>query len=379
MPVAPPRQSARILVVDDSAVMRRILTMALAAEPRFEVVTAVHGQHAVEILDRVRPDAITLDVEMPELDGIGVLRELRRRQRRLPVIMFSTLTERGAVTTVEALALGAADYVTKPTGVGAFEVAMERVRAQLLPKLRALLRMDTPEGAAALASPEGMGTAEASAQPRAFAPVRPPLLRRGTPELLVIGVSTGGPGTLETLLSALPASFPVPIAIVQHMPEHFTNQLAQRLDRHCALRVQEAVEGAELARGTVWIARGGRHCEVRRTSGTLRLHLHDEAPVQYCRPSVDVLFHSAALSAPGRTLGLVLTGMGRDGAAGAAFLRQAGCHVLAQDEATSVVYGMPRAVAERGLATEIVALPHLAERLQHYLHAAGHPLPVAAL
>lgn len=369
---------ARILVVDDSAVIRRIVTMALSVEPRLEVFTAVNGRHALDILDRVRPDAMTLDVEMPELDGLGVLRALRDRRQRLPVIMFSTLTERGAVTTVEALALGASDYVTKPTGTGAFDTSMQRLRGELLPKLRALLRLDPPGESAAL-HPPVVGAAAAPVVHRPLPPVAPVAGRRGTPELLVIGVSTGGPSTLETLLSTIPASFPVPIVIVQHMPEHFTQQLAARLDRYCPLRVQEAYEGAVVTRGTVWIARGGRHCEVRRTADGLRLHLHDEAPVLFCRPSVDVLFHSAAVAAPGRTLGVVLTGMGRDGADGAAYLRQAGCDVLAQDEATCVVYGMPRAVAERGLASEIVPLPRLVERLQQYLTPVGRPAPVAAV
>ncbi len=381
MPAAPARTSARILVVDDSAVMRRIITMALAGEPRFEVTTAVNGRQAVEIMDRVRPDAMTLDVEMPELDGLGVLRALREQHRRLPIVMFSTLTERGAATTIEALTLGASDYVTKPSGTGAFEVSMQRVRAELIPKLRALLRMDEHDAAPDRASaPER--TVAASLRPPQ--PVPPPArrtapARTGPAELLVVGVSTGGPSTLETLLRALPAHFPVPIVIVQHMPEHFTHQLAQRLDRHSPLRVQEAAEGATLAPGQVWIARGGRHCEVRREGGHLRLHLHDAPPVQFCRPSVDVLFHSAAQAAPGRTVGLVLTGMGRDGADGALHLQQAHCPVLAQDEATSIVYGMPRAIAERGLATEVISLPNLADRLLQYVKPSGQAVPLAAV
>ncbi len=401
---APPRLSARILVVDDSAVVRRIITMALAAEPRFEVFTAIHGQQAVDMFDRVRPDAMTLDVEMPELDGLGVLRAFRQQGRRLPIIMFSTLTERGAAVTIDALTLGASDYVTKPSGSGAVETAIARVRAELIPKLRALLRMDGPDEHAALAPPHPPAAhpalAPARAEPTAtshptpahatpartepVAAQRLPAVpafpaRRGTPELLVVGVSTGGPSTLEALLSALPAGFPVPVVIVQHMPEHFTQQLAQRLDRRCALHVREAEDGAPVRRGDVWIARGGRHCEVRRDGSGLRLHLHDGAPVQFCRPSVDVLFHSAAGALPGRVLGLVLTGMGRDGADGAAALRGQGCDVIAQDEATSVVYGMPRVVAERGLATAILPLSQIAGGLARHLSAAGTPAPLAAL
>ncbi len=356
MPDAPTK---RILVVDDSALIRRVITMALATDPRFEVTVAVNGKRALEVLDRVRPDAMTLDVEMPELDGLGVLRAMREQHRRLPVVMFSTLTERGAVTTIEALTLGAADYVTKPTGTGSLEVSMARVRAQLLPKLHALLRMDAP---GAPSKPR-----EASVTlPIAATPVVPSG-RRQPVALIVVGVSTGGPSTLEAVLSALPATLSVPMVIVQHMPEHFTRQLAQRLDRHCALPVQEAVDGARLLPGTVWIARGGHHCEVVRADGALYLRLHSGSYVQFCRPSVDVLFQSAAQACPGRTLGVVLTGMGRDGAEGAALLRQTGCDILAQDEATSVVYGMPRAIYERGLASEVVALPDMVDRLTAYL------------
>ncbi len=354
---AAPASKKRILVVDDSALIRRVITMALAADDRFEVTTAVNGQRALDVLDRVRPDAMTLDVEMPELDGLGTLRALRERRRRLPIVMFSTLTERGAATTIEALTLGASDYVTKPTGTGSLEVSMQRVRAELLPKLHALLRMDAPGSAPKVSAPAP--PVRVSMPPRTH-------LHRAT-EVVVVGVSTGGPSTLETFLSALPATLPAPLVIVQHMPEHFTRQLAQRLDRHCALDVREAEDGAEIARGQVWIARGGRHCELRRDGSHLRLRLHDGPSVQFCRPSVDVLFDSAAHACPGSALALVLTGMGRDGARGAVTLRQAGCDVFAQDEASSVVYGMPRAVVEAGAATASIALEDLAPRLVRYL------------
>ncbi len=337
----------RVLVVDDAVVVRRMVSDALASDPELEVVgTAANGRLALARLPELRPDVITLDVEMPELDGLETLRTLRKSYPRLPVIMFSTLTERGAAATLDALALGANDYVTKPSNVGSATLAQQRIRDELIPKIKSWCRRP--------ASPAG-----ASAPAILNRPARP-AASVARAEILAVGVSTGGPNALAELLGGLPADFPIPVVIVQHMPPVFTRLLAERLDARSPLAVREAAGGEELAAGGVWLAPGDYHLEVTRRQGRLYSRLHQEPPENSCRPAVDVLFRSvAAVHGPG-ALAVIMTGMGQDGLRGCEAIRQAGGRVFAQDEATSVVWGMPGAVVRANLAEQILPLGELA-------------------
>lgn len=388
----------RVLVVDDSLVVRRSVADILGGEPDIEVVaTAPDGYAGLRRIEEHLPDVVTLDVEMPGLDGIGTLREIRRRWPRLPVIMYSTLTARGAATTLDALALGANDYATKPDRPTDRAQATAQVKGALLPIIRlwgdpaarvppVRVTPTTPVPAAPVpatsvpATPgpatsvpggpapaatvpatgtpaDGRGTA-----PRAVAPLRSPR----PPRLVVVGVSTGGPDALATLVPALPARLAVPVVVVQHMPPVFTQMLAARLDRTSAITVREAVDGEPALPGHVYIAPGGRHTEVHADAGGpgyLRLALSDGDAENSCRPAADVLFRTASAATAGRLLALVLTGMGQDGREGARGVKRAGGAVLAQDEPTSVVWGMPGFVARDGTADAVLPLPDLAPTL----------------
>lgn len=342
----------RVLVVDDSVVVRRLVTDALAREPRIDVVgVAANGRIALQKVAQLAPDVITMDVEMPEMDGIEAVRALRAAGHAQPVIMFSTLTERGARATLDALAAGAADYVTKPSNVGSVQQGLDQVAHEMVPRILALgarAAMLRP-GASRAAAPQGsaVGVRLAAAPPPR--PVR----------LVVVGSSTGGPEALSRVLGALPV-LPVPVAIVQHMPPVFTRQLAARLDRLGAWDVTEAVHGTPMLPGQVHIAPGDHHLEVRRTAGGMAAALSQGPPENFCRPAVDVLFRSAAQVVGGDVLAVVLTGMGADGRAGAERIVGAGGTVLVQDEPSSVVWGMPGAVATAGWAHRMAPLDEVA-------------------
>ncbi|MGY1754038.1 protein-glutamate methylesterase/protein-glutamine glutaminase [Blastococcus sp. SYSU D01042] len=347
----------RVMVVDDSVVVRKIVTDVLSEDPDIEVVgTAVNGKVALSKLTQLEPDLITMDIEMPEMNGIEAVRAIRGGRNRVPIIMFSTLTERGATATLDALSAGANDYVTKPANVGSVAQSMGSVREQLIPKIKALT-----------------GRVVAAAAPRPALPVPPPRspaprsAPAAKPAVLVIGSSTGGPEALAKLLPQLPASLPVPILVVQHMPPVFTRQFAQRLDRLSALRVVEATDGVPLLPGTVHLAPGDHHLVVRPGRGTHTTGLHQGPPENFCRPAVDPLFRSAVAAYAGAVLGVVLTGMGSDGRNGAGDIRSAGGTVLAQDQASSVVWGMPGAVAQAGFADEVLPLDRVAESIQRHL------------
>ncbi|HSB54583.1 MAG TPA: chemotaxis response regulator protein-glutamate methylesterase [Gemmatimonadales bacterium] len=344
----------RVLVVDDAVVVRKIVTDVLAADPEIEVVgTAANGRLALGKLALLTPDLVTLDIEMPELDGLQTLVEIRKTHRRLPVIMFSTLTERAAAATLDALARGASDYVTKPSNVGSVQLAQERIRAELIPKIKALCGRKPVVPVAA--------TRPAAAPVKAVVTPRPALPVRL--DVLAIGVSTGGPNALAEIIPALPAEYPLPVVIVQHMPPLFTRFLAERLSSISALTVREGEDGAVLEPGTVWVAPGNYHMTLRRDADRIRLALNQEPHENSCRPAVDPLFRSVAEVYGNRALGLVLTGMGHDGLAGAEVMRQAGGTILAQDEATAVVWGMPGAVVSAGLADLVLPLDQVATEL----------------
>lgn len=343
----------RVMVVDDSVVIRRLLTDILSQDPQIEVAgTAPNGRIALSKLPQLNPDLVTLDIEMPELDGLATLPEIRKSYAKLPVIMFSTLTERGATATFDALARGATDYVAKPANVGSVAAGMQSVKEQLIPKIKALCPRTAPSDRAASAA---VTRRPSMTPPRTIAPRRK--------DIVVIGSSTGGPQALAAILEKLPGSFPVPIVIVQHMPPVFTKHMATRLDQLCALEIAEAAGNETLRPGQVLIAPGDFHLEITRKGVATVTTLHQGPPENSCRPAVDVLFRSAAGVFGPSCLALVLTGMGQDGLRGGGDVVAAGGTLLAQDEATSVVWGMPRAVVEAGIADSTLPLNSIADAL----------------
>lgn len=369
----------KVLIVDDSAVVRRVVALALAREPEIDVVgTAVNGRDALARVQTLTPDVITMDVEMPEMDGIAAVRDLRRTGHGQPVIMFSTLTERGAQATFDALAAGATDYLTKPSRVVDIHDAIVQVHNALVPLIKVLAaprRRPASDSARPAATPVLPRPAASSPQvhvrespaqatrvtPRSPAPGGRAGARRGNRvDVVAIGSSTGGPEALSTVLSALPATLGVPIVVVQHMPPVFTTQFAQRLDRKLPFTVVETTAPAQLRPGTVHLAPGDFHLEVHQDSTTPAVRTHQGPPESFCRPAVDVLFRSVAAVYGPRALGVVLTGMGSDGRAGAEHIARAGGRVIAQDEETSVVWGMPGAVVGAGLADAVVPLGDIA-------------------
>ena len=344
----------RVLVVDDAVVVRRLLTSVIDEDPELEVVgIAANGLLALAKIEQLKPDIVTMDIEMPEMNGIQALAEIRKRDRMLPVIMFSTLTERGATATLEALSLGASDYVTKPANVGSVFMAMEAVRRELIPKIKGLCRRGVP----------------VSAPPLQMKVVKAPTT--GRCEIIAIGSSTGGPNALSTVITRLPAGFDKPIVIVQHMPPVFTKYLAQRLDTASRIRVREAAHGDMLEPGLALVAPGDHHMTLRRTAAGMSVSLDQSAPVHFCRPAVDVLFKSVCDNYGGDTLAVVLTGMGHDGRDGCALLKQKGAHVMIQDQATSVVWGMPGAVHASGLADMVLPIEAIGDAIAQYPGLSG--------
>jgi two-component system chemotaxis response regulator CheB len=366
-----------VLVVDDSVVVRRLIVDALSDNPNITVVgTAANGLLAQAKIDTLKPDVVTMDIEMPQMNGIEAVRELRKRHPRLPVIMFSTLSAAGASATLEALSAGATDYVTKPSNVGSIAESIAAVREQLVPKINALAGRrgpsapPSPPGPArpGLAPRAGMAPRGGSPAPdvvrRGGAPTRPgPARPPGPPrrvDIIAIGCSTGGPDALTRVLQALPTSLGVPIVVTQHMPPVFTRMFAERLDRSTPMTVVEAGEGMELLAGTVYIAPGDKHLVLLRRGTATVTQLSGAPPENSCRPAVDVMFRSVAALYGASAYAAVLTGMGHDGRGGAKVLRDAGAEILAQDEPTSVVWGMPGAVVGAGLADEVLPLDKIA-------------------
>lgn len=336
----------RVLVVDDSVVIRRLVAQTLERDPGITVVgTAADGRLALAKVEQLKPDLVTLDVEMPVLDGIQTVRALRAAGHRMPVIMFSTLTERGAGATLDALTAGATDYVTKPSGAGSVQNALERVGLELVPKIKALVAPPRRQLTGPLAAPV--------VATRRAAPVRPV-------RAVLVGSSTGGPDALRRIFSSIRSPLPVPLLIVQHMPPVFTRQLAERLDREGPTTVVEAAGGEALAPGYAYLAPGGRHLEIERRGTALMTVVTDDPAVNFTRPSVDVLFRSAVRVLGGDLLAVVLTGMGSDGRDGAGDVSRAGGHVLAQNEESSIVWGMPGAVVTAGHAHQILPLDQVA-------------------
>lgn len=367
----------RVLVVDDSALMRQLLPKLLTTDPAIEVVgTAVDGDFALCKVEALHPDVVTLDLDMPRMDGFTVLKRLLR-DHRIPVLIVSSLSRHGAEATVRALELGAVDVVAKPQGLVSRRLG--EIAAELTAKVRAAAALPTHHPLFARVVPGE--DSDAPPSERATGPVRAPVPAPGkvglagpvpakdaraaawdgpaAERLVVIGVSTGGPYALTELLPRLPADFPAAVAVVQHMPPGFTEPLAARLNSLSAITVLEAADGVRLVPGLALVAPGDRHLRLRRAGRGAEAVLSDEPPVNGHRPSADVLFESAAAVFRARGVGLVMTGMGSDGAEGLARIRLAGGRTLAQDAASCVVNGMPRAAVARGVVERIVALADL--------------------
>lgn len=361
----------RVFIVDDSAVIRRLLSDLLKEDPQIEVVgMAGNGELALPKIQQLHPDLVTLDMEMPVMDGIETLKALRKTHPKLPIVMFSTLTERGSSATMDALSLGASDYVTKPANVGSVIEGMGRIREELIPKIKALCGRKGSAGAELAATPRP--------EPR-FPRVTRGSRVAGGVDILAIGVSTGGPNALAELMPALGRNFPVPVVIVQHMPPLFTRLLAERLGAISGFKCREGSEGQLLLPGQLWVAPGGFHMVTERVRDGVILHLNEERPENSCRPAVDVLFRSVAKCYGSKVLSVVLTGMGQDGLKGCEAIAASGGQILAQDEASSVVWGMPGAVSNAGLADKILPLKELAPEILKRLHtgapATPFPLP----
>src|ERR1700729_4618917 len=340
------KSPVRVLVVDDSALMRKLIPQMLAADESIEVVgTAVDGNFCLRKIEELKPNVVTLDLEMPGMNGIEALKEIMRRQP-LPIMVFSSHSTEGASVTMKALGLGAFDFVTKPKDATAH---MAETARELIAKVKA--------------------AAESKLKPRLLSGIPPkpeklPISGAPPNKVIAIGVSTGGPQAMEFVLAQLPGDFPGAISVVQHMPEGFTDMFARRLDEICPLRVKEAQSGDVLQPGRVLICPGSRHLKVKRLPlGDIAV-LSDDARVNGHRPSVDVLLHSVAEEFKANAIGVLMTGMGDDGAEGLGAIKRAGGLTIAQSEESCVVYGMPKAAIERGYATRVVALDVLSSTLQ---------------
>ncbi len=335
----------RVLVVDDSAVMRKLIPQMLQKDEEIEVVgTAINGNFALRKIEELRPDVITLDLEMPGLNGIETLKQIMRTHKT-PVVVVSSYSKGGASITMKALALGAVDFVAKPVDLQ----PISEMEQELIAKIKAAA---TSQGVCAI--------------PESPVKVRKPASFSNKPatRVIAIGISTGGPNTLQYLLSQLPADFPGSIVIVQHMPGSFTKMFAQRLDDSCALQVREAQSGDLLLAGRVLVCPGNQHVRLRQMRLADVVSLSNDEKVNGHRPSVDVLFHSLAKDFGARAVALIMTGMGDDGAEGMGAVRDAGGMTIAQSEESCVVYGMPRVAIQRGYAQRVVSLEALAHTLQ---------------
>ena len=353
----PPPKPVTVLVVDDSAFMRHILTREIGADPDIEVLgTAVDGEDVLVKIEELDPNVVTLDVEMPRMDGITALRIIMQRFPR-PVLMLSSLTQEGSRTTMQALELGAADFVGKPSG--SVSLDFHKVRDELVQKIKAVsgnVNMRVLK--------LGAHAAERAAKPARPAPVLDRSMAADGRGLVVFGCSTGGPRALSEVVPNLPASLPVPVLIVQHMPSGFTKSLAGRLDSISKIAVREAVDGDLLQPGLTLVAAGDHHLEL---TGNRRVRVTDGPSMHGVRPAVDVTLKSVLRTHGDSTVVGILTGMGSDGAAGSVAVSEAGGRIVAEDEGTCVVFGMPQAVALTGVVNAVVPLPEIAFEIQNQL------------
>ena len=343
----------RVLIVDDSALVRQLLQRGLAADPDIEVVGAAPDPYAArDLIVQLKPDVMTLDVEMPRMDGVEFLQKLMP-QHPMPVVMVSSLTQRGAQITFDAMAAGAVDFVSKPTSdVGR---GLPQMMGELCQKVHAASRVNM---AAWRRSRESMANGEIVKTSRALA--------QSTDKVIAIGASTGGTQALAAVIRSFPPDMPG-VVVVQHMPAGYTERFAERLNEACAMQVKEAKGGERVQAGSVLLAPGDQHLRVRRQGGVYRTELSQEEKICGHRPSVDVLFESVAKDVGANAVGVILTGMGNDGADGLLAMRNAGAHTVAQDEATSVVFGMPKVAIEKGAAERVASLGQIASTTAGFL------------
>ncbi|HUB16593.1 MAG TPA: chemotaxis response regulator protein-glutamate methylesterase [Acetobacteraceae bacterium] len=357
LPPPDPPPAARVIVCDDSLTIRGAIARMLQADPAIHVVARVaNGQAALDEVKRTQADVLVLDIEMPVMDGMTALPLLLRAEPGLRVIMASTLTTRGADIAMQALRLGAADYVPKPSSIGSMND--DTFRRELVEKVKGLARLRRRAAQPARATP---ATAPLRLRPPAALPAK----------LLAVGSSTGGPQALFSLVQGLGRAPKVPVVLTQHMPATFTPILAQHITKLGGLPCAEATDGEALLAGKLYLAPGDRHLLVETARGALRARLSSDPPENFCRPSVDPMLRSAAAACDGRVLVAMLTGMGQDGLGGTRRVIDAGGTAVAQDEATSVVWGMPGAVAQAGLCTAVLPLPRIAAKLLELLRVAA--------
>jgi two-component system chemotaxis response regulator CheB len=355
-------RNIRVLVVDDSVVVRKIVTDSISVDPEIDVVgVAANGKIALAKIPQLNPDILTLDIEMPEMDGLETLVEARKLYPTLPIIMFSTLTERGGAKTLEALSLGATDYVTKPANVGSVSIAMQRVRDELVPKIKIFCSKVAGQELPSKSKPEPVSKAKEIVK-KILKPNLTPSTNTRI-EIVAIGVSTGGPNALADLFPVFPEDFPVPIVMVQHMPPFFTKLLAERLSSKSNLIVEEGTTGKVLNPGKAWIAPGDFHMVLERNGTSVHTRTNQAPQENSCRPAVDVLFRSVADLYGPRVLSVILTGMGQDGLIGCEYIKKAGGRVIVQDENSSVVWGMPGFVAKAGLAEKVLPLNQIGQEI----------------
>jgi two-component system chemotaxis response regulator CheB len=382
----------RTIVVDDSIIFRKVVRDALAGIEGVQVIdVAKDGSTAIEKICRLRPDLVTLDIEMPELNGLQVLEELQRRGVQTRVIMVSSLTSRGAEVTTQALAKGAFDFILKPDSTGVV-AGVETLRTELRLRIQAIAtqerRTDTPTDQRsvvrefrhdAVTDNNYVVEVEPASKPRHQ--IHSTIGHRGIPEVILLGISTGGPNALASVLPQLPADFAIPIVIVQHMPPMFTATMARHLDNQCALHVEEAQDSTPIVRGGIYIAPGGKQLSVRSNgSGGLETVVDDSPAVKSCKPSVDHLMFSVPASVAARSLAIIMTGMGSDGRDGCERLKHNGATIWAQSAESCTVYGMPRQVIDSGLADATFDLNELAGLLQRLTAGRGptYMLPSAS-
>jgi two-component system chemotaxis response regulator CheB len=367
-------KNLRVLVVDDTIVYRKAVSDIIAEIPGVELAGVAHnGKIALAKIQSLKPDILTLDIEMPEMNGIEVLVELQKNHPGIGAVMLSTLTAEGSDMTLRALELGAFDFILKPQSKNQTEGKKE-IRAALEPILRAFAKSKT---ASFLISRRGLiapplqlkkpPPGQAPLPTRVFKPLgqKPAALRRGKSEIVAIGISTGGPNALNQMLPKLPGDLGVPVLIVQHMPPVFTKSLAASLDKKCALTVKEAVNGENILPNVVYIAPGGKQMKlVAGTDGqNRRIKITDDPPENSCRPSVDYLFRSVADYYVGRATAVIMTGMGSDGTLGLSVLKEKSAYIIGQDEGSCIVYGMPKAPAELGYLDIVVPLSRIADEI----------------
>lgn len=371
----------RVLIADDSSIMRRTISQALSQRSGVELIGAAQdGAEAIAFFRAQQPDVVLLDVEMPRINGFAALKSIREISRTVPVIMFGSFAPANEAAVRDAIDAGATDCVSKPTGVGHIDTVIAYLQDAVVSKIMAWGQSSTTQGNAPVRGDtktsvflppqreRGIPSTPIVPTGQSKSAVSGKSLRGGPVHVVVIGSSTGGPNALVDVISQLPKDIGVPILIVQHMPPMFTQLLAERLDRSSPLKAREGFDGAVIQPGEVWIAPGDFHMTVARQGNNVVLKTNQNAPENSCRPAVDVLFRSVADVYGNNTLAVVLTGMGRDGTAGCRVLSESGAGILAQDEASSVVWGMPRSVVEAGLADSVLSLndigPAITTRIQ---------------